>query len=112
MFCLKRDDYYNCDCSRIGYKSRIVFRVVTRHYVSRTKNKYAKANRIYICPEHFTGNIERKYFRFALKRRLYNKMIYPKEIIVVGRPPVGGALPYKEANGDVPLDEVAFSRLD
>ena len=46
---------------------------VTRHYVSRTKNKYAKANRIYICPEHFTDNIERKYFRFALKRRLYNK---------------------------------------
>ena len=34
--------------------------VVTSHYVSRTKNKYAKANRIYICPEHFTGNIERK----------------------------------------------------
>ena len=36
----KRDDYY-CDCSRIGYKSiksRIVFRVVTRHYVSRTKS--------------------------------------------------------------------------
>ena len=67
----KRDDYYNCDCSRIGYKSiksRIVFRVVTRHYVSHTKNKYAKANRIYTCPEHFTDNIERKYFCFALKR--------------------------------------------
>ena len=54
--------------------------------MSRTKNKYAKANRIYICPEHFTGNIERKYFRFALKRRLFNKMIYSKEIIVLGRP--------------------------
>ena len=24
----------------------------------------------------------------------------------------GGSLPYKEANGDVPLDGVAFSRLD
>ena len=24
----------------------------------------------------------------------------------------GGALPYKEANGDVSLDGVAFSRLD
>ena len=78
-------------------KSRIVFRVVTTHYVSRTKNKYAKANRIYICPEHFTGNIERKYFCFALKRRLYNKMIYSKEIIVLGRP--GGALPYKRLMG-------------
>ena len=59
----RRDDYCNCDCSRIGYKSLIVFRVVTRYYVSRTKNKYAKANRIHICPEHFTDNIERKYFR-------------------------------------------------
>ena len=67
-------------------------------------------NRIYICPEHFTDNIERKYFRFALKLRLYNKMIYSKQIIVLGR--AGGALPYKEANGDVPLDGVAFSRLD
>ena len=47
---------------------------------------YAKVNRIYICPQHFTDNIERKYFRFALKRRLYNKMIYSKEIIVLGRP--------------------------
>ena len=49
MYKKKRDDYY-CDCFRIGYKSiksRIVFRVVTRHYVSRTKNKYAKANRIH-----------------------------------------------------------------
>ena len=58
----------NCDCFRIGYKSiksRIVFRVVTWHYVSRTKNKYAKANRIHICPEHFTDNIERKYFRLC-----------------------------------------------
>ena len=36
----------------------IVFRVVTRHYVSCTKNKYVKANRIHICPEHFTDNIE------------------------------------------------------
>ena len=52
---------------------------------SRTKNKYAKANRIHICPEHFTDNIERKYFRSALKRRLYNKLIYSKEIIVLGR---------------------------
>ena len=26
-----------------------------------------------ICPEHFTDNIERKYFRSALKRRLSNK---------------------------------------
>ena len=26
--------------------------------------------------------------------------------------PGGGALPYKEANGDVPLVGVAFSRLD
>ena len=52
---------------------------------------YAKVNRIYICPEYFTDNIERKYFRFALKRRLYNKMIYSKEIIVLGRPGgVGG----------------------
>ena len=86
---------------------------MTRYYVSRTKNIYAKANGIHICPEHFTDNIERKYFRSALKRRLYNKMIYSKEIIVLGRPPVGGgALPYKEANGDVPLDGVAFSRLD
>ena len=38
-----------------------------------------------ICPEHFTDNIERKYFRSALKRRLYNKMIYSKQIIVLGR---------------------------
>ena len=83
----------------------IAFRVVTRHYVSRTKIKYAKANRIYICPEQFTDCIERKYFRFALERRLYNKMIYSKEIIVLERPPVGGgALRYKEANRDVPLD--------
>ena len=29
-------------------------------------------------------------------------MIYSKQIIVLGR--AGGALPYKEANGDVPLD--------
>ena len=90
---------------------------MTRHYVSRTKNKYAKADRIYICPEHFTGNIERKYFRFALERRLYNKKIYSKEIIVWGRPGRGvvvggGELSYKEANADVPLDGVAFSRLD
>ena len=40
--CLKKKggDYY-CDCFRIGnkfIKSRIVFRVVTWHYVSRTKN--------------------------------------------------------------------------
>ena len=28
-------------------KSRIVFRVMTRHYVSRNKRKYAKANRIH-----------------------------------------------------------------
>ena len=81
--------------------------------MSRTKNKYAKAHRIYICPEHFTGNIERKYFRFALKGRINNKMIYSKEKIVLGRPGRGrGALPYKEANGDVLLDGVAFSRQD
>ena len=73
---------------------------------------YAKVNRIYICPQHFTDNIERKYFRFALKRRLYNKMIYSKEIIVLGRPRRGGGLPYKEANADVPLDGVACSQLD
>ena len=29
-----------------------------------------------------------------------------------GGPGGGGALPYKEANGDVPLVGVAFSRLD
>ena len=35
-----------------------------------------------ICPEHFTDNIERKYFRSALKQWLSNtKMIYSKEII-------------------------------
>ena len=39
-----------------------------------------------ICPEHFTDDIERKYFRSALKRRLYNKMIYSKEIIFLRRP--------------------------
>ena len=97
----KRDDYY-CDCFRIGYKSiksRIVFRVVTRHYVSRTKNKYAKANRKAHLSGHFTDNIERKYFRSALKRRLYNKMIYSKEIIVLGQPWGMGALPYKKLMG-------------
>ena len=37
-------------------------------------------------------------------------MIYSKEIIVLGRPDgeAGWALPYKEANGDVPLDGVVF----
>ena len=38
-------------------------------------------------------------------------MIYSKEILVLGQPRWGGgggALPYKEANGDVPLDGVAF----
>ena len=44
---MKRDDYY-CDCFRIGYKSinwsRIVFRVVTSHYVSRTKINTQKLN--------------------------------------------------------------------
>ena len=44
-----------------------------------------------ICPEHFTDDIERKYFRSALKRLLSNRMvIYSKEIIVLagvlGRP--------------------------
>ena len=40
-----------------------------------------------ICPEHFTdNNYRKKYFRSALKRRLYNKMIYSKEITVLGRP--------------------------
>ena len=51
-----------------------------------------------ICPGHFTDNIERKYFRSALKRRLYEKMIYSKEIIVWGRPG-GRALPYKRLMG-------------
>ena len=45
---------------------------------------YAKANGIHICPEHFTDNIERRYFRSALKRWLYSKMIYSKDIIVLG----------------------------
>ena len=50
------------------------------------------------CPEHFNDNIKRKYFRSALKRRLYEKMICSKEIIVLGRPE-GGALPYKRLMG-------------
>ena len=46
-----------------------------------------------ICPEHLTDNIESKYFRSALKRRLYNKMIYPaKERI--GPVRGGGALTF------------------
>ena len=88
----KRYDYYR-NCFRNGYKSIkscIVFRVVTSHYVSRNRNKYAASchqiHKKFICPEHFTDNIERKYFRSALKRRLSNKMIYSKEIIVLGRP--------------------------
>ena len=59
--------------------SIIVFRVVTSHYVSHHKNKYAASchqiHKKLICPEHFTDNIERKYFCFALKRRLSDKMI-------------------------------------
>ena len=97
--CIKRirDGYY-CDCFIIGYKSiksRIVFRVVTTHYVSRTKNKYSKANRIHKS----SFDIERKYFRSALKRLLCNKMIYSNEIIVLGRPGGRGALPYKRLIG-------------
>ena len=53
-----------------------------------------------ICPEHFTDNIERKYFRSALKRILYNKMNYSKQIVVLGRPGGGEvALPYKRLMG-------------
>ena len=69
----------------------IVFRVVTSHLVSRTKNKYAaschqihKVHKQLICLEHFTDNIGRKYFCSALKQRLSNKLIYAKEIIVWG----------------------------
>ena len=89
----KRHEYY-CDCFRKkvckAIKSRIVFGVVTSHYVSRTKSIYSKAKflevkvelasyRIHeklICPEHFADNI---------KQRLSNKMIYSKEIKVLGR---------------------------
>ena len=61
---LPRHSFFFCSCQSFldepreetlamqAIKSRIVCRVVTRHYVSRTKNKYAKANRIHICPEH------------------------------------------------------------
>ena len=56
--------------------------------VWRNKNKYAASchqiHKKLICPEYFTDNIERKYFCSALKRRLSNKMIYSKEIIVLG----------------------------
>ena len=51
MFKKKSD--YNCDFFRIRYKSiksRIVFHVVPRHYVSLTKKKYAKANQIHKSP--------------------------------------------------------------
>ena len=89
----KRWEYY-CDCFRKkvckAIKSRIVFGVVTSHYVSRTESKYAKAKfledkvelagyRIHeklICPEHFADDI---------KQQLSNKMIYSKEIKVLGR---------------------------
>ena len=89
----KRHEYY-CDCFRKkvckAIKSRIVFGVVTSHYVLRTKSIYSKAKflevkveiasyRIHeklICPEHFADNI---------KQRLSNKMIYSKEIKVLGR---------------------------
>ena len=57
--------------------SQIVFRVVTNHYVSHHKNKYAASchqiHKKLICPEHFTDNIKRKYFYSALKRRPSNK---------------------------------------
>ena len=74
---MKRYDYY-CDCFRNGYEninSRVVFRVVTSHYVSCAKNKWAKAKsngqsratkagyripRKLISPEHFTDNNYRK----------------------------------------------------
>ena len=97
----KKRDYSYGDCFRIGYisiKSRIFFRVMTSHYISHTINKYAKLNlavkvelagqRIHkklICPEHFTDNMDRKYFHSALKQRLSNKMIYSKENSL-GRP--------------------------
>ena len=89
----KRHEYY-CDCFRKkvckAIKSRIVFGVVTSHYVSRTKSIYSKAKflevkvelasyRIHeklICSEHFADNI---------KQRLSKKMIYSKEIKVLGR---------------------------
>ena len=117
----------NCDCFRIGYKSIkscIVFRVVTWHYVS-TKNKYVKANLAcvqtspisfvatkLICSGHFTDNIERKYFSSALKRRLYNKMIYSKGDNSFGaaRAGWGAHFLYKRLMGM--CDEVAFSRPD
>ena len=94
MYEKKKRYEYCCDCFRKkvckATKSRIVFGVVTSHYVSRTKSKYAKAKflevkvelagyRIHeklICPEHFADNI---------KQRLSNKMIYSKEIKVLGR---------------------------
>ena len=50
MYIKKRYDYC-CNCFRNRYKSEkslkcnIVFGVVTCHYISRTKNKYAKLNR-------------------------------------------------------------------
>ena len=66
--------YCYCDCIRNAYKSiksRIVFRVVTGHFVSHTKSKYAEAKfsgqsraswlpNPQKAPEHFTDNIERK----------------------------------------------------
>ena len=45
----------------------------------------SKKRSFLICREHFTDNIEKKYFCSALKQQLSNKMIYSKEIIVLGR---------------------------
>ena len=68
-------------------KGIVSWQVITYHVLKTNAQKLNLAVRVelsgywinkkYICPEHFTDNI---------KRRLSNKMIYSKEITVLGRP--------------------------
>ena len=71
--------YFKNSLSKHGSHSFYVFMLFKYFYLFKYAASCHQIQKKLFCPEHFTDNIERKYFCSALKRRLSNNVIYSRD---------------------------------